>query len=417
MEGRSYLVTGGGGYFGYRLLSRLVADGADKVRVLDVREPAQEWVDALPPDLQEKIAQRVEFMKADIRDRAAVWKAVDGMDVVFHVASFGMSGREQLQREKIMAINVGGSQTLVDACIDCSVPVLIYTSTTNVVFAGNELANKDETQPYLPLDKHVDYYSRTKSIAEQTILAANGTPLKKARSDHRDRLLTCAIRAAGIYGEGEERHLPRIVGLIKKGLFCFTIGTPDSKVEFVYVDNLVHAHILASAQLYHNDLEESKCAGRSYFISDWEPVNNFQFFRPLLELYGYSYPSLNLPVSLMFYLAFGIELVHRLVGQIYNFQPLLTRAEVYKVGVTHYFSPDHSKNDLGYQPLVSMKEGMGRVLAYYRQKDRHAIGEKGSKRMNCLEQLLALLPVLLFVMILVLALNSASFAEAKKFCP
>jgi len=43
--------------------------------------------------LQEKIAQRVEFMKADIRDRAAVWKAVDGMDVVFHVASFGMSGR------------------------------------------------------------------------------------------------------------------------------------------------------------------------------------------------------------------------------------------------------------------------------------------------------------------------------------
>jgi len=37
--------------------------------------------------------------------------------------------------------------------------------------------------------------------------------------------------------------------------------------------------------------------------------------------------------------------------------------------------------------------------------------------MNCLEQLLALLPVLLFVMILVLALNSASFAEAKKFWP
>lgn len=40
-------------------------------------------------------------------------------------------------------------------------------STTNVVFSGNELPNKDETQPYIPLDRHVDYYSRTKSIAEQ----------------------------------------------------------------------------------------------------------------------------------------------------------------------------------------------------------------------------------------------------------
>jgi hypothetical protein len=36
-----------------------------------------------------------------------------------------------------------------------------------VVFSGNELPNKDETQPYIPLDQHVDYYSRTKSIAEQ----------------------------------------------------------------------------------------------------------------------------------------------------------------------------------------------------------------------------------------------------------
>ncbi len=58
----------------------------------------------------------------------------------------------------------------------------------------------------------------------------------------------------------------------------------------------------------------------------------------------------------------------RLVAPLYNFQPLLTRAEVYKVGVTHYFKPDKARNELGYRPLVPMKEGMGRVLEYYSSK-------------------------------------------------
>lgn len=89
-----------------------------------------------------------------------------------------------------------------------------------MVFAGNELPNKDESLPYVPLDKHVDYYSRTKSIAEQVlfvsqgnivygayhlyniqaILAANGSPIKNGKNG-KDNLLTCALRPAGIYGE------------------------------------------------------------------------------------------------------------------------------------------------------------------------------------------------------------------------
>ncbi|ELR21100.1 3beta hydroxysteroid dehydrogenase/isomerase family protein, partial [Acanthamoeba castellanii str. Neff] len=379
VRGLSYLVTGGGGYLGHRLIKTLLAAGASQVRALDLRGPLPEWMDALPTTLRKTYEQRVEFMFADIRDATTVRKAVEGVDVVFHIASFGMSGREQLQREKIMAVNVGGTKNLIDACIETGVSTIVYTSTTNVVFSGNELPNKDETQPYIPLDRHVDYYSRTKSIAEQTLLAASGAPLKKKARDGRDKLLTCAIRAAGIYGEGEERHLPRIVDLIKKGMFCFTVGRADAKVEFVYVENL------------------------PYFISDWEPINNFLFFRPLLELYGYSYPTLQLPVALMFYLALCIEFTHRVVARVYNFQPLLTRAEVFKVGVTHYFVPDKPKKDLGYRPLVTMKEGMGRVLAYYAEKDIAFID--GSKRKNLLEQIQSLLPVILLVIVALYVAN------------
>lgn len=62
-------------------------------------------------------------------------------------------------------------------------------------------------------------------------------------------LATCALRAAGIYGDGEERHFPRILQTLQKGLYKFNIGSPDSLVEWVYVDNLVHAHILAAQKL------------------------------------------------------------------------------------------------------------------------------------------------------------------------
>ena len=80
---------------------------------------------------------------------------------------------------------------------------LVYTSTYNVVFGGQEICNGDSTLPYLPADRHVDHYSKTKSIAEQLVRAASG------KGD--TTLKTCALRCAGIYGKGEQRHFPRIV--------------------------------------------------------------------------------------------------------------------------------------------------------------------------------------------------------------
>ena len=67
--------------------------------------------------------------------------------------------------------------------------------------------------------QHVDHYSRTKAVAEQAVLAANGRLLmvgdncggQEKQAVEGRRLKTCALRCAGIYGEGEQRHLPRIV--------------------------------------------------------------------------------------------------------------------------------------------------------------------------------------------------------------
>lgn len=83
-------------------------------------------------------------------------------------------------------------------------------------------------------------------------------------------LYTCVIRPAAIYGPGEERHLPRIVSLAKLGLVPFKIGDANVKSDWVYVDNLVLALLLASMGLLDDipGQEGPVAAGQPYFISD-----------------------------------------------------------------------------------------------------------------------------------------------------
>lgn len=95
--------------------------------------------------------------------------------------------------------------------------------------------------------------------------------LMSSRNKNGKRLYTCAVRPAAIYGPGEERHLPRILKLVKLGLVPFKIGDATAKTDWVYVDNLVLALLLASMGLL-DDIPgregQPVAAGQPYFISD-----------------------------------------------------------------------------------------------------------------------------------------------------
>lgn len=330
--------------FIFRLACALHKQGA-RIILFDTKPPSQD------------VPENVAFVSGDVREYTQVERAVTGVDCVFHIASYGMSGREQLKRSLIEEVNVEGTRNVLKACVERGVSRLVYTSTFNVVFGGQVIENGDESLPYLPLNLHPDHYSRTKSLAEMAVLKANGTALR----DRPEVLQTCALRPAGIYGPGEQRHLPRIVGYIESGIFRFVYGSPSSLVEFVHVDNLVSAHVLAAEAL--TEEKQHRSAGQAYFISDGRPVNNFEFFRPLVEGLGYPFPKLRLPISLIYLFAFLTEMVHHLIGPFYNFQPLLTRTEVYKTGVTHYFSLAKAKAELGYEP---QEHSLDEVVRWFR---------------------------------------------------
>jgi nucleoside-diphosphate-sugar epimerase len=319
----------------------------------------------------------VQCFTGDVSCKKDVERVLKGVDCVFHLASYGMSGKEMLQFGKVDNVNINGTCHVLEACIEYEINRLVYVSTYNVVFGGKEIVNGNETLPYFPMDDHIDPYGRSKSIAEQLVLKSNGRPFKGKKGKC---LYTCAIRPAAIYGPGEERHFPRIITLAKLGLLPFRIGEVSVKTDWVYVDNLVVALILASMALL-DDIPgkqgQPMAAGQPYFISDGSPVNTFEFIKPLLRSLDYDVPkaSLTVPHALIvanifraIYTAMYPLLSHRWLPQ-----PLLLPTEVHKIGITHYCNYIKAREELGYVPMVSPREGMAATIEYYKDRKQRSV--------------------------------------------
>ncbi|XP_072335908.1 putative short-chain dehydrogenase/reductase family 42E member 2 [Scyliorhinus torazame] len=334
-DSRSALVTGGAGYFGYRLGCTL-AQSDVSVILVDIHK--SRWC---PP-------KGAVVLQSDIRDYDALYQACEGVDCVYHAASYGMSGEERLQSEQIESVNVGGTRQVIDGenpiVPPWKFPSLIYTSTVNVVFEEQIHQSDEETLPFVPLDKHVDHYSRTKAVADQMVLAADGSPLKGG-----SMFRTCVLRPPGIYGPQEQRHLARGWRLVNidRRLFSFTFGNPDAKMNWVHVDNLVQAHILAAEAL--TAAKGHIASGQTYYINHAEAVNIFDWLSPLFVKLGYK-PWLHVPVHLIYTAAVIMEYLHTALRPIVEISPLLTKNEVRNIAVTHTFKIDKARKQLGYCP-------------------------------------------------------------------
>ncbi|NXX37833.1 D42E1 reductase, partial [Tricholaema leucomelas] len=330
---RRTLVTGGGGYLGYNLGCALVRSGIAVV-LFDIRKPEGE------------IPSGAEFFKGDVRDYDAVFKACEGVDCVFHVAACGMSGLEQATVHVLfltLVLKLFVVHTL-SVCKQRNIPRLIYTSTVNVVFGGNPIEEGDEeTVPYFPLEKQFNHYSRTKAIADQMILAANGTLLKGG-----DKLHTCVLRPPGIYGPEEQRHLPRVAVNIQRRLFNFKVGNHKVQMNWVHIGNLVQAHLLAAEALTSE--KGYVASGQAYYIHDGENVIFSEWIVPLFEKLGYRKPWIHIPVLLVHIAATLMEYLHLILRPVFSFTPFLTRNEVWNITVTHTFRIDKARNQLGYNP-------------------------------------------------------------------
>ncbi|MDX2177895.1 MAG: SDR family NAD(P)-dependent oxidoreductase [Candidatus Sumerlaeia bacterium] len=128
------LVTGGAGFIGSHLVDALLERGY-RVRVFDCLEPQVHGAVDAPPDY---LTREAEFIRGDVRDRAALLKALEGIDAVVHDAAQVGVGQSQYEIQRYIDHNVGGTATLLDILVNekTSVERLLMASSMSIYGEG-----------------------------------------------------------------------------------------------------------------------------------------------------------------------------------------------------------------------------------------------------------------------------------------
>ncbi len=323
IDQKKVLVTGGGGFLGNAIIRKLVEQGQ---QVWNFSRHSY-------PDLE---ALGVQQIQGDLSDKNAVEKALSGMDIVYHVAAKpGVWGTY----DEYYKPNVLGTRNVIHACKKNNIKNLIYTSSPSVIFTGKDMEGVDESIPY-PEKTHT-HYTQTKTIAE-----------KDVREAAKQGLNTIILRPHLIWGPGDPHLVPRVIQRSRK---LVRVGSRNSLVDTIYIDNAADAHILAAKKLKENPL----LSGKVYFISQDEPIPIWDMINGILNAAGLPPITRTLPLRAVWTIGAILEFfytVFRISGE-----PKMTRFVANELGTSHWFDISAAKKDLGYSPQISTEEGFRRL--------------------------------------------------------
>lgn len=325
------LVTGGGGFLGRYIVEQLLARG-DEVTV---------FARGSYPELARSGAR---LIRGDLQDGETVTRACTGMDAVFHVAARpGYWG----SWESFYQPNVVSTENIIAACRKQGVRKLIYTSSPSVVFDNQPHTGADESLPYP--SRFESFYPQTKAMAERMVIQANGP-----------ELLTVSLRPHLIWGPRDTHIVPGVMARAKAGK-VIQVGDGTNKVDLTYVEDAAQAHLLAADALEPG----AAVAGSVYFISQDAPVNLWLWVNDLLT--QLDIPPVKYRVSLPLARAIGAILVFTYRTLRLKGEPRLTPFLASELALSHYYDISRAKQDFGYRPQVSMKEGLRRTVAYFKE--------------------------------------------------
>jgi 3beta-hydroxy-delta5-steroid dehydrogenase/steroid delta-isomerase len=331
------LVTGGSGFVGANLVTELL-DRGHRVRSFD----------RVPSPLPDH--PLLETVVGDITDTADLARVVEGIDTIFHTAAvidlMGGSSVTEEYRQRSYAVNVDGTKNLLRAAQQAGVARFVYTASNSVVMGGQHIEAGDETLPYT--DRFNDLYTETKVIAEKFVLDNNGV----------DGVLTCSIRPSGIWGRGDQTMFRKVFESVHAGHLKVLVGSKKVKLDNSYVHNLIHGFILAAEHL----VPGGTAPGQAYFINDGEPINMFEFARPVIQACGQPWPRFRVPGQLVWLAMTVWQWLHFKVGAP---KPLLEPLGVERITRNNYFSIDKARRDLGYRPLYTTQQALQQCLPYY----------------------------------------------------
>ena len=325
------LVTGATGFLGGALTRRLHGMGWD-VTALG-RNPLR---------LNDLEDEGILPLRADITKKDDLLAACKNQEVVFHCAALPSPWGNY---EKFYQANVIGTRNVVQACLQNGVKRLVHVSTPSIYFDYNSRLDVKENDA---LPESISNYAATKLLAEEEVdkgFAAG--------------LAVVSIRPRALFGEGDTVIFPRLLSRLKSGRLPI-LGDGENIVDLTYIQNVVDS-LLLCAESPENTL------GKKYNISNGEPVKIWELVNRICDELNLPRPTRKVSYKTANAAATAIEFVYSLIP--YSPEPPLTRLTVSMLAHSTTLDISAAKAELGYQPKVSVEEGVERFLKCW--KERH----------------------------------------------
>jgi dihydroflavonol-4-reductase len=303
-------VTGGCGFLG-SAISRALAERGIEVVALDLRRPASDA--ARVPGVQ--------MVEGDVRDRNPVSRSVAGCDWVFHTAA--LVGFWRRQNERQWEVNVEGTRTVMQACLEQGVRRIVHTSSVNALgYPRDPGVPADESTPFNWSRFDIGYMN-SKHASEQLVLEMAA----------RDHLPAVVVNPGTIFGRGVGAEMGThmyLLGVARGQIRAFLPGGTNC----VGLDDVVRGQILAA---------EKGRVGERYILGG-ENLHYGQMFGLIAAEVGARPPRWQVPFRLALGAARALEALAFLTGR-----PPLLSPEMVKAGrICNFYSSAKAERELGY---------------------------------------------------------------------
>ena len=322
------LVTGGTGFTGKALVKRLLEE-RHKVIALDNKEGFK---------TQELRDLGAEVVIGSVTDKMIVNRSMKDVEVVHHLAA---AFREMDVPEKhYWEVNVQGTRNVIEAAFEHKVKKFIYCSTCGV--HGNvKNPPTGEGENISP----ADYYQRTKYEAEPIV-----------DEYFRKGMKTVILRPAAIYGPGDPERFFLLYKRVSKGTFPM-FGDGKTLYHPLYIDNFIDAFMLT--------MKDGLGDGGVFLVADEEYVSVEYLVRKVAEsLNIYNLKITHYPITPLIIAGHVFEKICKP----FHITPPIFPRRVDWYRQNRAFKIEKAKRELGYDPKVSLEEGLRKTAEWYKKE-------------------------------------------------
>lgn len=314
------LVTGATGGLGKALCAALRARG-HAVRATGRNKEIGTQLEALG----------CEFVPADISEPLA-FRLTNNVTTIFHLAAIS---KPWGCKEEFELINLNATEQLLETARNNGCRTLVYASTPSIFAEARNRLNIGENDPIAqPL---ANDYARTKYLAEQSVLAANGIDLN-----------TVVLRPRAIVGPDDNVLLPRLLRAARRG-FMPLPRRGKTLIEITDVRDVVDAFLAAEEHI-------TLASGRAFNISGGKPLMLKSLLEMVFAEQKLKVRYIHLPASVLLKIGTVLEWICTRLPE--KPEPLLTRYMAKTLSYSQTLDISLARRVLGWEPKHSTQEAI-----------------------------------------------------------